>query len=143
MTIKTSTAEWNGNLKQGSGRMKVGATGFEGPYTFSSRFETGKGTSPEELIAAAHAGCFSMQFSDFLAVAGHTPKSVRTSAKVHVEVVGSGHSITKIELITEGDVPGVSDAEFQTLAESAKDKCPVSRALKAVPVTVHATLKSS
>jgi osmotically inducible protein OsmC len=141
--ISTSTAEWNGNLKQGSGRMKVGKTGFEGPFTYATRFETAAGTNPEELIAAAHAGCFSMQFSDFLAASGHTAKSVRTSAKVHMDEVGGGHSITRIELITEGDVPGISEAEFKKHAEAAKEKCPVSRALKAVPITVQATLKSS
>jgi osmotically inducible protein OsmC len=139
--ISTSTAEWNGNLKEGSGHMKVGKTGFDAPFTFGTRFGEAAGTNPEELIAAAHAGCFSMQFSAFLAEAGHTAKSVRTSAKVHI-VPGKG--ITEIQLITEGDVPGISAAKFQELAESAKEKCPVSQALKAVPkVTLHATLKSS
>ena len=138
--ISTSTAEWNGNLKEGSGHMKVGKTGFDAPFTHATRFGEAAGTNPEELIAAAHAGCFSMQFSAFLAEAGHTPRSVRTSAKVHI-VPGKG--ITEIELITEGDVAGISAAKFQELAESAKEKCPVSQALKAVPkVTLHATLKS-
>lgn len=139
--ISTSTAEWNGNLKEGKGRMKVGKTGFEGPFTFGTRFGEDAGTNPEELVAAAHAGCFSMQFSALLAEAGHTPKSVRTSAKVHI-VAGKG--ITQIDLLTEGDVPGVSAAKFQELAEKAREICPVSQALKAVPkITLHATLKSS
>ncbi|MGE0652782.1 MAG: OsmC family peroxiredoxin, partial [Alphaproteobacteria bacterium] len=111
--ISTSTAEWTGNLKEGRGHMKVGKTGFDAPFTFGTRFEDAPGTNPEELIAAAHAGCFSMQFSAFLAEAGHAPTSIRTSAKVHI-VAGKG--ITEIELITEGDVPGISPARFQELA---------------------------
>lgn len=138
--ISTSTAEWSGNLKEGSGRMKVGKTGFDAPFSFGTRFGEAAGTNPEELIAAAHAGCFSMQFSALLAEAGHTPTSVRSSAKVHM-VPGQG--ITKIDLVTEGDVPGVSEAKFQELAEKAREICPVSQALKAVPTTLHATLKSS
>jgi osmotically inducible protein OsmC len=114
---------------------------MEGQYSFSSRFEEGTGTNPEELIAAAHAGCYSMALSNMLAKAGHTPTSVRTTAKVYLEKVEGGMGITRIELTTRGNVPGLDKAGFLKHAEAAKTGCPVSRALSAVPVTVDAALE--
>jgi osmotically inducible protein OsmC len=131
---------WKGNLLQGEGTMKLGSGAFEGKYSFLSRFESGPGTNPEELIGAAHAGCFSMALSFILGNAGFNPTSVATTAKVHLEKVGEGFSITKIELTTEAQVPGIDDKTFQTHAESAKKGCPVSKALAATPITLQAKL---
>lgn len=141
MPVRTAEAEWKGNLNQGSGRMKTGTGSFEGPYSFGSRMEEGAGTNPEELIAAAHAGCFSMAFSAQLAKAGFTPESVKTSAKVYFEKGEAGFGITRIELTTRGRVPGVDDATFKEKAEAAKSGCPVSRALASVPITLDARLE--
>jgi lipoyl-dependent peroxiredoxin len=141
MPTRTSEATWSGDLKAGSGKMKLGSGAYEGAYTFKSRMETGPGTNPEELIAAAHAGCFSMALSAMLAGAGHTPKSVHTVAKVSFEPVTGGFAITKIHLETEGQVPGLDAAGFQKIAEEAKKGCPVSKALAAVPeITLSAKL---
>ena len=121
--------------------MKMASGAYEGPYTYMSRFEEGQGTNPEELIAAAHAGCFSMALSGALVRAGFTPRSIRTTARVHIENTGSGFSITRIDLETEGDVPGIDAAAFQQQAEGAKQNCPVSRALGGVPdISVAAKL---
>lgn len=139
MAVRSANAQWNGTLKEGDGRMKMG--GWEGPYSFSSRFEEGQGTNPEELIAAAHAGCFSMALSGELGKAGHDPKRVATTAKVHLTKGDSGFSITRIHLETEAEVPGIDGGEFQKLAEAAKKGCPVSRALQAVEITMDAKLK--
>ena len=141
MAARTSQAEWQGGLKDGSGTMKLGSGAFEGSYSFPSRFEEGKGTNPEELIAAAHAGCFSMAFSAGLEKAGFKPTSVKTSATVYLEKSGEGFGITRIELKCEGDVPGIDDAKFQELAEGAKKGCPVSKALTGTNITLEATLK--
>ncbi len=139
MATRTATAQWEGNLTQGHGTMKMAA--WEGPYSFASRFEEGPGTNPEELIAAAHAGCFSMALSGILAQAGHPPARVSTTAKVHINKVGEGFGITKIDLVTEAAVPGMGEAEFQQHAEAAKMGCPVSKALAAVPeITLQARL---
>src|SRR6476661_8825113 len=124
--IRTADAEWKGNLKEGSGMMKLGSGAYEGAYSFQSRFENGTGTNPEELIAAAHAGCFSMALSHGLAQAGHPPKRVHTTAKVHLEKTDTGFGIPRIDLITEAEVPGMSAADFQKQAETAKQNCPVS-----------------
>ena len=140
MPVRTSHAIWKGNLAEGKGTMKFGGGAFEGQYSFASRFEEGEGTNPEELIAAAHAGCFSMAFSGDLTKAGYPPTSVQTEAKVHILKGESGHSITKIQLITEGDVPGIDNETFQQIAEKAKANCPVSRALASVDVALNATL---
>ena len=141
MPVRTSQAEWKGDLQQGTGSMKVESGSYEGAYSFSSRFESGPGSNPEELIGAAHAGCFSMFLSGVLGRAGVTPTSIRTTARVHIERGDSGFSITKIELSTEGEVPGIDQAAFQEHAETAKANCPVSRALAAVPeVTLTAKL---
>jgi osmotically inducible protein OsmC len=140
MPTRTSSAQWQGNLKDGSGTMALGSGAYEGPFTFVSRFEDGNGTNPEELIAAAHAGCFSMAFSNILASAGYTPNSVKTTAAVHLERVEGGFGITKIDLTTRADVPGIDAAEFDKHAAAAKAGCPVSKALAAVEITLDAQL---
>jgi lipoyl-dependent peroxiredoxin len=129
MPIRTSSARWSGNLTEGSGTIRTGKGGFEGNYSFKSRFEEGEGTNPEELIGAAHAGCFSMAFSKGLADAGHTPTSVETTAKVHLDKTDAGMTVTRIDLESVGDVPGIEDGEFQKIAQGAKENCPISRLL--------------
>lgn len=139
--LSTAKAEWNGSLKEGSGKMRFGNGAYEGEFTFASRFETGKGTNPEELIAAAHAGCFSMQLSGLLSNDGHPPTAIRSSAVVTIQ---AGVGITGIAVTTEADVPGLSDADFQATAQKAIEICPVSQALAAVKdIKVTATLSSS
>lgn len=140
MPVRTSQAEWKGNLLNGKGEMKLGSGAFEGAYSFTSRFEEGTGTNPEELIAAAHAGCFSMAFAAGLAEAGYEPKSVATTAKVSIEKSGAGFAITKSELTTRAEVPGIDEAEFHKLADAAKQGCPVSQALAGVKITLNAEL---
>jgi lipoyl-dependent peroxiredoxin len=129
MPIRTASARWQGNLTEGSGTIRTGKGGYEGNYSFKSRFEEGEGTNPEELIGAAHAGCFSMAFSKALADAGHPPTSVETTAKVHFDKTDAGMTVTRIDLEAMGNVPGVDEAEFAKLAETAKDNCPISRLL--------------
>jgi osmotically inducible protein OsmC len=129
MPIRTASARWSGNLTEGSGTIKTGKGGYQGNYSFKSRFEEGEGTNPEELIGAAHAGCFSMAFSKGLADAGFTPTSVDTIAKVHLDRGDAGFSVTRIELETTGDVPGIDESTFQKIAEDAKANCPISRLL--------------
>jgi osmotically inducible protein OsmC len=142
MSVQSASAEWNGSLKEGAGKMRVGTGAFEGPFTFVSRFENGAGTNPEELIGAAHAGCFSMALSAALGRAGHNPTSIKTKAKVHLGTGDAGPTITKIELDVEGVVPGIDQAKFQEFAEGAKKGCVVSRALAGVQdMTLNATLK--
>jgi osmotically inducible protein OsmC len=121
--------------------MKFGGGAFEGQYSFSSRFEEGQGTNPEELISAAHAGCFSMAFSGDLAKAGFPPTKVETTAKVHLEKVGDRFSITRIHLDTVGQVPGISEGQFMEIAEGAKKGCPVSRLLTGAEITLSARLE--
>lgn len=140
MATRTADAEWQGNLFDGKGTMKFGGGAFEGAYSFKSRFEEGTGTNPEELIAAAHAGCFSMAFSAGLAAAGFDPKRVHTTAKITIEKVGDGFAITRSELVTEADVLGIDDTTFQALAGAAKQGCPVSKALAGVEITLDAKL---
>jgi osmotically inducible protein OsmC len=140
MATRTAEAEWRGNLIQGSGTVKLGSGAFEGSYSFASRFEEGPGTNPEELIGAAHAGCFSMALSAGLAAAGYHPECVHTTAKVHIDKVGDGFAITKIELTTVAKIPDIDDAKFQEQAEGAKKGCPVSKALASVPITLDAKL---
>jgi lipoyl-dependent peroxiredoxin len=141
MAIRTADAEWKGNLRQGAGHMRFGGGAFDGRYNFGSRFEEGPGTNPEELIAAAHAGCFSMALSGDLERAGYKPESVSTVAKVHIEPVSGAPTINRIELTTTAKVSGIDNAAFQKIAEGTKANCPVSRALKAVEVSLTATLK--
>jgi len=141
MAVRSAEAEWKGSLREGAGRMKLGSGAFEGSYSFPSRFESGAGTNPEELIGAAHAGCYSMALSAGLGKAGFTPTRIHTVARVHLEKVGEGFGITRIELETEAEVPGIGAAAFQEQAEGAKKGCPVSKALAATEITLKATLK--
>lgn len=140
MPVRKAEAEWKGNLSRGSGRMKLGSGSFEGPYSFASRFEDGSGTNPEELIGAAHAGCFSMALSHMLSKSGHIPDVVHTTAKVHIDKVDDGFKITTIEVQTEGKVPGMDEETFQDKAEAAKEGCPVSQALAGVEIRLQAKL---
>jgi lipoyl-dependent peroxiredoxin len=140
MATRTADAEWQGDLFNGNGTMKFGSGAFEGQYSFKSRFEDGTGANPEELIAAAHAGCFSMAFSAGLAAAGFTPTRVHTTAKVSIEKVGEGFAITKSALVTEAEVPGIDQATFDQQAAAAKSGCPVSKALAGVEITLDAKL---
>ena len=143
MAVRSSTAQWEGDLKGGKGTMTVGKGAYTGPFSFVSRFEDGAGTNPEELIAAAHAGCFSMAFSNELAKAGHTPKKVQTRADVHLgpDPAGGFH-VGKIELFCDAEVPGIDAAKFQEIAAAAKAGCPISKLLKAAEIVLTATLKS-
>jgi osmotically inducible protein OsmC len=143
MPTRNADAVWEGDLKSGKGKIKLGSGAYEGAYSFQSRFESGTGTNPEELIAAAHAGCYSMALSHALALAGHPVKSVRTTAKVHLQQSGSGFSIPRIDLVTEGDVPGIDAATFQKQAEEAKKNCPVSKVLAGAEITLDAKLVGS
>jgi osmotically inducible protein OsmC len=140
MPTRTAEAQWNGDLPTGKGNMKFGGGAFSGQFSFGSRFEEGEGTNPEELIAAAHAGCFSMQLSGLLGRAGHVPDSVQTTAKVHIDKDNGGFSITRSELESEATVPGISEEEFQSVAAEAKETCPVSRALGAIEISLDARL---
>jgi osmotically inducible protein OsmC len=143
MATRDGTAEWRGDLKSGSGTVSVASGLFEGKYSFSSRFEEEPGTNPEELIGAAHAACFSMALSNILAEAGHAPESVQTTAKVHLRFVEGAPTITEIDLMTEGRVPGIDQDQFADYAAQAKAGCPVSRALAGVgEITLDATLAS-
>jgi lipoyl-dependent peroxiredoxin len=132
MPKRTAEARWDGSLQEGNGTMRMASGAYEGPYTFQSRFQEGEGTNPEELIAAAHAGCFSMALSAELGRAGHSAESVETRATVHLDKVDEGFAIKRIELDTRARVPGIEDSEFQEVAEGAKRGCPVSQALAAV-----------
>jgi osmotically inducible protein OsmC len=143
MITRHADAEWLGNLIEGSGKVKLGSGAYEGPYSFRSRFESGTGTNPEELIAAAHAGCFSMALSAALTGAGHAPTKIHTTASVKLEKDGAGFTITEIELETEGQVPGIDDATFQTIAMDAKKNCPVSKALAGPKITLKAKFLAS
>jgi lipoyl-dependent peroxiredoxin len=140
MPVRSADAVWNGDLQQGDGTMRLGSGMFEGPYSFRSRMEEGDGTNPEELIAAAHAGCFSMALSAELGQAGHAPTSIRTSARAHFDSTNGGFEISRIELSTEGEVPGIDEAAFLEHANSAKENCPVSKALAGVQITLDAKL---
>ena len=137
---RTADAEWKGALRDGSGTMRFGSGAFEGQYSFSSRFEEGTGTNPEELIAAAHAGCFSMAFAGALGRAGHEPEQVHTSAAVHLEKTDAGFTITRVDLTTEASVPGIGEEEFQQIGAEAKANCPVSRLLTGAEISLKATL---
>jgi lipoyl-dependent peroxiredoxin len=133
-------AEWKGDLRTGGGTFTAGDT-ISGEFSFKSRFEDGPGANPEQLIAAAHASCFSMALSNALAEGGHPVESVRTDATVTLRMTDDGPAITKIALVTVGRVPGLDDAGFQQAAAAAKASCPVSKALAGVPeITLDATL---
>jgi lipoyl-dependent peroxiredoxin len=140
MPVRTSTAKWEGGLQDGKGTMALGSGAFEGQYSYRSRFEEGTGTNPEELIGAAHAGCFSMAFANILAEADHPPQRIETSARVHLVPGDEGPAITQIELSTEGEVSGIDESEFQRHAGTAKAGCPVSKALAGVEISLDAHL---
>jgi osmotically inducible protein OsmC len=140
MPTRKAHAEWKGPIDSGEGTMKFSSGAYEGAYSFKSRMQDGPGTNPEELIAAAHAGCFSMALSVFLGNEGFTADSIETDAKVSFEQQGEGWAITGIELTTVGTVPGMDADAFRQAAEGAKENCPVSVALKAVPITLNASL---
>ena len=141
MATRDGTAEWRGDLRGGSGTVTVASGLFEGKYSFATRFEDEPGTNPEELIAAAHAGCFAMALSNILSEAGHSPESVRTTAKVHLRMVDGNPTISRIDLLTEGRVPGIDQDHFARHAQEAKEGCPVSRALAGVDeMTLEAKL---
>jgi lipoyl-dependent peroxiredoxin len=143
MPKRTASAIWNGSLQDGEGTMRMASGSYEGPYSFQSRFQEGDGTNPEELIAAAHAGCFSMALSADLGRAGHQAETVETTATVHLELEPAPPTIARIVLDTRAKVPGIEDAEFQELADAAKRNCPVSRALASVAsIEVNAELVS-
>jgi lipoyl-dependent peroxiredoxin len=141
MATRTASAVWDGTLKQGKGSMKLGSGAFEGAYSFSSRFEEGTGTNPEELIGAAEAGCFSMALSSNLEKAGHPAKRINTTATVKLEMVGGGPKITTIDLKTDAEVAGIDAAKFQEIAEQTKKGCPVSAALAGTQINLSASLR--
>ena len=140
MPVRSADAEWFGKVTDGKGHMKLGSGAYDGPYSFQSRFADGAGTNPEELIAAAHAGCFSMALSAQITQAGLTPTRIHTKALVHLEKKPEGFAIPKIDLETEAEVPGIDDAKFQELAQTAKKGCPVSKVLAGAEITLKATL---
>jgi len=140
MPVRSAQAEWKGDLRSGNGTLRSETGAVSGQYSFSSRFEEGTGTNPEELIAAAHAGCFSMALANLLAQAGHPADSVRTSASVHLEKGEAGFGITRVVLTCRATVPGIEPAAFVEVAEKAKAGCPVSRALAAIRIELDAAL---
>ena len=145
MITRTAEAHWSGSLSDGRGRIAVESGAFEGPYSFESRFEEGQhgtATNPEELLGAAHAGCFTMAVSHALAEAGHPPKKAHTTAKVHIEKVEGGFEIPRIDLALEADVPGIAEDRFREIATEAKENCPLSKVLAAAEITLDATLTS-
>lgn len=142
MPVRKASAVWEGNLVQGSGAMKMKSGAFDGKFSFASRFEDGEGTNPEELIAAAHAGCFSMAFSHELDQAGFKPVRVSTTASVNLAKVEGGFKITTITLDMEGKVPGIAEEKFLEIAEAAKKGCPVSQLLTGAEIILNAKLLS-
>jgi len=140
MIFRLANAIWEGGLKRGTGRLRLGSSRWEGPYSFSSRFESGEGTNPEELIGAALAGCFSMALSANLEKAGHVPEIIRTDAEVGLDKKKGGFAIGKIRLLTAAVVPAISESDFLSAAEEAKRDCPVSKALSSVEIELKAKL---
>jgi osmotically inducible protein OsmC len=140
MAIRTASAVWNGGLKDGKGALKLGSGAWEGKYSFATRFEEEPGSNPEELIGAAHAGCFSMALSGALGKAGFAARRIATEARVHLSLGEGGFSITRIELHCQAEVPGIEPGKFAEIAQAAKQGCPVSRALAAVPIELEARL---
>jgi osmotically inducible protein OsmC len=141
MPSRKAEAEWKGNLAEGGGELKLGSGAFAGPYSFKSRFEEGQSaTNPEELIGAAHAGCFTMALTAQLSRAKITPTRIHTTALVKLEKVGEAFSITTIDLETEAEIPGIDDATFQKYALDAKQNCPVSKALAGTDIRLTAKL---
>lgn len=142
MAVRKAEAEWQGNLRDGKGSMRFGNGAFDGAFSYLSRFEEGPGTNPEELLGAAHAGCFSMSLSNQLAKAGFNPERVQTTAEVTLGKVDGRSRITNILLRTRARVPGISKEQFMQIAEGAKTGCPVSAALTGVDISMDATLES-
>jgi lipoyl-dependent peroxiredoxin len=140
MVARKADAEWQGDLRSGKGQVSLGSGAWSGPYSFRSRFESGDGTNPEELIGAAHAGCFSMALAAGLSAAGHAPDRIRTQATVEIEKQDSGFAITRIRLETEAKVPGIDEAGFLEQAQTAKANCPVSKALAGTTIELDAKL---
>ena len=142
MPVRTATARWEGPLQGGKGAMRLGTGAFDGAYSFSTRFEEEPGTNPEELIGAAHAGCFSMQVGAVLERRGNPAESIETEARVHLRRDDTGNRIARIDLITRGRVPGIDEATFKEVAQEAKEGCIVTRALGGVEeMTLEATLE--
>lgn len=139
---RTAEARWDGELKSGKGNIKLGSGAFEGPYSFGTRFESSQGTNPEELIGASLAACFSMALAATLGKSGHPATRVETKATVHLDKVGEGFAITRIDLKTRGQVPGLPEDEFKKVAEQTGKSCIIARALGAVPISVGASLSS-
>ena len=142
---RKADANWTGNIQEGKGRVALGSGAFEGAYSFQSRFSEDKdqkATNPEELIAAAHAGCYTMALSGNLGKAGYEPKNIHTTARVKIEKQGDGFVIPNIDLETEAEVEGLEDAEFQEIAEKTKKTCPVSQVLSGAEISLKATLKN-
>lgn len=139
---RTAEARWEGNLKEGNGHVSLGSGAFQGEYSFGTRFKDEPGTNPEELIGAAHAGCFSMALSAMLGEAGYTPRGIRTKATVTLKEADGGFRIVSIELDTEAAVPGIAEAEFMKIAENAKENCPVSKALAGTEIGLTAELNA-
>ena len=143
---RKAEADWNGSIMEGKGKVKLGSGAFEGAYSFKSRFsddEEQKATNPEELIAAAHAGCFTMALSGNLGKAGYTPKNIHTTANVKIEKEGDGFVIPNIDLTTEAEVDDIEDDEFQKIAEETKKTCPVSQVLSGAEISLDAKLKKT
>ena len=140
MLTRSASAQWTGTLQEGTGNISSTTGAVRGQYSFSSRFEEGTGTNPEELIAAAHAACFSMAFTSNLEKAGFNPEKIVTTDNVHIEKLEGGWKITRIEINTEGTVPGIDNDQFQEIAINAKDGCPVSKALTGVSFELNAQL---
>jgi osmotically inducible protein OsmC len=140
---RTAKASWQGDLAEGGGRIGVGSGAYEGPFTLRARVEdVERSTNPEELIGAAHAGCFTMSLANLLTESGHPPADLQTTAKVRLEQLDTGFAITNIALATVGDVPGVDADAFARMAQQAKDTCPVSRALAGTEITLEARIAS-
>jgi osmotically inducible protein OsmC len=142
MPVRKSQAVWEGDLLKGKGTMSLGSGAWSGPYSFGTRMQDQPGTNPEELIAAAHAGCFSMALSAALTKGGHPPRRIQTSAEVSFDKVGEGFKITRILLRTRGEVPGIDEAAFRKVADDAKRTCPVSQVLAGAEIALEATLAS-
>jgi osmotically inducible protein OsmC len=141
MAARNGSAVWCGDIESGTGTITVGDGVFEGPYSYDSRFAAGTGTNPEQLIAAGHAGCFTMALATVLSRAGHVPERLSSSARVQLRNIEGAPTLTRIDLTTEGAVPGIDSDEFNRLAQVAKANCPVSRALAGIPeITLSATL---
>lgn len=140
MPVRKAQAVWHGNIKDGHGQMSFGGGAFEGSYSTGSRFEEAEGTNPEELLGAAHAGCFSMALASALSSGGTPPNHIQTEAQVTIEKIDAGWTVTRVHLTTQADVPGIDPGDFQAAARKAKDNCPISRALGGVDISVEATL---